>query len=62
MAYKKITVRFGQNEFQEDQIYVVEDGVTEEQILKGDDTGVVCLCIADLADTLVECLNQKIAA
>lgn len=63
MAYKKVTIRFGENEFQEDQIYVVEEQVTEAQILKGDDAGVVCLCMmADQADVIVECLNRKAAA
>lgn len=45
MNYKTITIGTELGDYQEAQTYVVEDAVTAEQIIKGDDTGVICLCI-----------------
>lgn len=47
----------------ERQVYVTEANVTEEQILGGDDTGVVCLLIDEsLAELIVARLNGQPAA
>lgn len=58
MTYKTITIGTELGEFAEAQTYVVEDAVSEEQILRGDDTGVVCLCIQpEMANQIAACLN-----
>ncbi|CCF19090.1 protein of unknown function [Pseudorhizobium banfieldiae] len=54
-TYKTITRELGD----ENQYYVAEDRVTEEQIKAGDDDGVVCLCLSpDAADTIARLLTN----
>lgn len=59
MSYKTLTVRVGDHQLQEEQVYVVEYWVTAEHVLKGEDRGVVCLCImTDQAARIANSLNQ----
>lgn len=47
----------------ETQFYVTESSVTKQQVLGGDDTGVICLCFTKArADTIALLLNNHHAA
>lgn len=59
MKYTTVTVRVGEHKLQEEQVYVVEVGVTAEQILTGDDTGVICLCLVpEMAEQIAHRLSE----
>lgn len=61
-TYKKIEIHFAQDHGGETQTYIATEDVTPEQIMKGDDTGVVCLCVdPSMADHLLSALNQAAA-
>lgn len=54
--FKSITLHHGE----ERQVYVTEGSVTEEQILSGDDEGVICLMLDESqTDNVVSWLNQQ---
>lgn len=60
--YKRITITIEGSGGDDDHIqdYVVESSVTVEQLMGGDDTGVVCLCLqAGKAETIMELLNTR---
>lgn len=47
----------------EDQVYVVESTVTETQVISGDSSGVVCLCLMpSMAERICAALNGTKAA
>lgn len=58
--YKKIEINFAQDHGGETQVYLAEQRVTAEQIMSGDDAGVVCLCVdVAMADQLLGALNES---
>lgn len=60
--YKKIEIHFAQDHGGETQVYLAKEEVTAEQIMSGDDTGVVCLCVdPSMADALLSALNTAAA-
>lgn len=61
--YKKLEIHFAQDMGAETQVYLTEQKVTAEQILSGDDNGVVCLCVdLSMADQLLSALNSSPAS
>lgn len=59
-GFKKIVVRLSDCEGAHDQIYIAAPEVTEEQIMLGDDTGVLCLCLTDAAaEQILLALNER---
>lgn len=60
--YKKIEIHFAQDHGGETQVYLTKQEVTAEQIMSGDDAGVVCLCVdSSMADQLLDALNSTMA-
>ncbi len=57
--HKTLTIETGKGDDRHIQEYVTLVGVTEEQIRSGDDTGVICLCLAPgYAAILADLLND----
>lgn len=55
--YKTLSIRVP-GPYSETQVYIAEESVTEEQVLGGEDDGIVCLCLMpDKAELISALLN-----